>query len=157
MAVLFDNLQSVSVSQAYKSTFATDTASPSVLQPVKCPIEVCFSDEHQAQLAYFLRILKQASEQNRWIMFIGEEALVDKKLLESAGIDINKVLVLNNKKQISDPRLMEMALESGNCSAVIACGDIEHFTNDNIRQAAEYGASYAFVINHEAKRKITFH
>ncbi|WP_299015073.1 cell division inhibitor SulA [uncultured Photobacterium sp.] len=157
MAVLFDNLQSVSVSQAYKSTFSTHTASPSYSQPVKCPIEVNFSDEQQAQLAYFLRILKQANQQSRWIMFIGNDALIDKNLLQSAGIDLNKVLVLKNKKGLSAPRLMELALNSGNCSAVIASGDIECFTNKSIREAANNGASYAFVINREAKQNITLH
>lgn len=157
MTTYFDNSQSVTASQVYKSTCATAAHSPSSVQPVNCPIEVCFSDEAQAQLAYFLRLLKQASQQSRWIMFIGEEALIDKQLLKGAGIDINKVLLLKNKKGLSDEVLMEKALSCGNCSAVIATGHIESFQRHDIRQAAETGASYAFVINREFKNKVTLH
>lgn len=157
MTALFDNLQSVSVAQAYKSAFAAHTRSPSFSQSVKCPIEVCFSDEKQTQLAYFLRILKQASQQNRWIMFIGDEAMVDKRLLQGAGIDLNKVLLLKNKKGLSDQELMEKALNTGNCSAVIATGEIENFETEDIRQAADNGSSYAFVINRHTKNRLTFH
>lgn len=157
MTALFDNLQSVSASQAYKSAFAAHTSSPSFIQPVKCPIEVCFSDEKQTQLAYFLRILKQASQQSRWIMFIGDEAMIDKNLLQSAGIDLNKVLLLKNKKGLTEQKLMEKALSTGNCSAVIATGDVEHFETEEIRQAAENGSSYAFVINRHSKSRMTFH
>lgn len=157
MTALFDNLQSVSVSQAYKSTFAAQNHSTSFSQSVKCPIEVCFSDEKQTQLAYFLRILKQASQQNRWIMFIGEEAMIDKRLLKSAGIELNKVLLLKNKKGLQDQVLMKKALDTGNCSAVIATGEIEDFETDEIRQAADNGSSYAFVINRHTKNRLTFH
>lgn len=157
MTALFDNLQSVSASQAYKSTFAAHTSSPSFNQSVKCPIEVCFSDEKQTQLAYFLRILKQASQQSRWIMFIGDEAMIDKNLLQSAGIDLNKILLLKNKKGLSDQKLMEKSLSAGNCSAVIATGEVEDFQREEIRQAAENGSSYAFVINRETKNRVTLH
>ncbi|MCW8331292.1 cell division protein FtsZ [Photobacterium sp. SDRW27] len=157
MTALFDNLQSVSASHAYKTTFAANASSPSFNQSVKCPIEVCFSDEKQTQLAYFLRILKQASQQSRWIMFIGDEAMIDKKLLQSAGIDLHKVLLLKNKKGLSDYSLMEKALSTGNCSAVIATGDIEQFETEEIRQAAYNGSSYAFVINRATKSKLTIH
>jgi len=157
MTVLFDNLQSVSAAQVYKSAFATHTSSSSFNQPVKCPIEVCLSDEKQTQLAYFLRILKQASQQSRWIMFIGDEAMLDKNLLQSAEIDLNKVLLLRNKKGLTDQKLMEKALSTGNCSAVIATGNVENFESEEIRQAAENGSSYAFVINRRSKMKLTFH
>ncbi|WP_036824849.1 cell division inhibitor SulA, partial [Photobacterium sanctipauli] len=126
-------------------------------QYVECPIEVCFSDQSQTQLAYFLRILKQASQQNRWIMFIGQESVVDKNLLQTAGVDLNKVLVLTNKKGKSDQQLLEQALQAGNCSAVIATGDIEAFENPAIREAAQSGQSYAFVINRDTKANITVH
>lgn len=157
MTAYFDHLNSISASQAYKATFAAQTAAPASPHAVKCPIEVCFSDQMQTQLAYFLRILKQASLQNRWIMFIGQEALVDKNLLKSAGIDINKILVITNKKGLSDQQLMEKALRSGNCSAVIAVGDIENFANDTLREASDIGASYSFVINRHSKNNVTVH
>lgn len=157
MAAYLEHLHSISASQAYKATFTAQTAAPSSPKAVKCPIEVFFSDRTQTQLAYFLRILKQASEQNRWIMFIGQESLVDKNLLKSAGIDLHKVLVLTNKKGKSDQALMAQALRSGNCSAVIATGEIEAFTSTDIRDASDFGASYAFVINRDSKSQITFH
>lgn len=159
MAELFESQHSVSASQAYKSTYSSlQGSSVSIAQSVSCPIEVSFTDEHQTQLAYFLRLLKQANQENRWIMFIGHDALLDKKLLTSAGIDLNKVLVLHKTKGQSLSSLMERALKSGNCSAVITTGNIEAFQTAAIRQAAHNGKSLAFVINKEqAKQCITFH
>ena len=107
MAAYFEHLNTVSASQVYKATFNTTAEDASSSHTVSCPIEVSFNDERQAQLAYFLRILKQASQQNRWIMFIGQNALIDKNLLKSAGINLNKVLVLTNKKGKTDQELME--------------------------------------------------
>ncbi|PSU50117.1 cell division protein FtsZ [Photobacterium frigidiphilum] len=156
MTALLNNLQSVTASQAYKSTFTTNSTVPKY-QSVKCPIDVSFTDESQTQLAYFLRLLKQASLQSRWIMFIGDEAMIDKKLLISAGVDISKVLVLKNKKLLDDQALMTKALISGNCSAVIAAGNITSFQTDAIRQASEQGQTLAFVINHATKHKVTLH
>ncbi|MGR5062046.1 cell division inhibitor SulA [Photobacterium sp. DNB22_13_2] len=157
MAAYFEHQNTVSAAQVYKATFGAHTEGTPSPHTVNCPIEVSFNDESQAQLAYFLRILKQASQQNRWIMFIGQNALVDKNLLKSAGIDLNKVLVLNNKKSKSDQELMEKALRSGNCSAVIATGDIQHFASYAIREASDVGASFAFVINRDNKSQITYH
>ncbi|KMV32329.1 cell division protein FtsZ [Photobacterium swingsii] len=159
MAELFESQHSVSVSQAYKSTYSSLQGTPlSIAQSVSCPIEVTFSDEHQAQLAYFLRLLKQANLENRWIMFISHDALLDKKLLTNAGINLSKVLVLHKTKGKPLACLMEKALISGNCSAVIATGDIELFQTAAIRQAAHEGKSLAFVINKEqAQQRITFH
>ncbi|PSW13421.1 cell division protein FtsZ [Photobacterium rosenbergii] len=157
MAAYFEHLNTVSASQVYKATFNTTAEDASSSHTVSCPIEVSFNDESQAQLAYFLRILKQASQQNRWIMFIGQNALIDKNLLKSAGINLNKVLVLTNKKGKTDQELMEKALRSGNCSAVIATGDIQHFASYAMREASDTGASYAFVINRDEKSQITYH
>ena len=122
MNELFETLPSVSAAQAYKSTFSA-IQSPSIplCSSVTCPIEVSFSDEHQTELAYFLRLLKQANNENRWIMFIGHDAVLDKKLLESAKIDLSKVLVLQKTKSKSLPKLMEC---TKNCSAVISSGEI---------------------------------
>ncbi|MCQ1061275.1 cell division inhibitor SulA [Photobacterium sp. DNB23_23_1] len=157
MAAYFEHQNTVSASQVYKATFAAQPEGSSSPHNVNCPIEVSFNDESQAQLAYFLRILKQASQQNRWIMFIGQNSLIDKNLMKSAGINLNKVLVLANKKSKTDQELMEKALRSGNCSAVIATGDIQHFASYAIREASDAGASYAFVINRDDKSQITYH
>lgn len=157
MATHFEHLHAVSASQAYKATFASHAHTPSSSIKVQCPIEVSFSDDTQTQLAYFLRLLKQASQQNRWVTFIGHEALVDKNLLQSAGIDLNKVLVVCNKKGHSVQELMIQALQSGNSSAVIVTGDILDFTSGAIRDAAILSESFAFVINRQAKQQMTIH
>ncbi|GAL03732.1 cell division inhibitor SulA [Photobacterium aphoticum] len=157
MTAFYNNLESISVSQAYKASMAFSQEHAITPQAVNCPIEVCFNTEMQTQLAYFLRILKQASQQNRWIMFIGQDALIDKRLLKNAGVDINKVLVLTHKKGLSDQALMEKALASDNCSAVIALGHIGDFSSHAIRAAAERSNSYAFVLNPNSKGHVNFH
>ena len=157
MTAFYDNLESISVSQAYKATMSLPAEAAITPHTVKCPIEVCFNTHMQTQLAYFLRILKQASQQNRWIMFIGQEALIDKRLLKNAGVDINKVLVLTQKKGLSDAALMEKALACGNCSAVVALGDIANFSAQTLRHAAERSGSFAFVLNPNSKGQVNFH
>ncbi|UTM58767.1 SulA-like leucine-rich domain-containing protein [Photobacterium sp. CCB-ST2H9] len=146
MTAHLDSFQSVTASQVYKSTFVSHSSTLSSNR-VQYPIEVSFCDQEMAQLAYLLRLLKQASEQNRWIMFIGEDALLDRNLMKSAGIDVNKVLLLKKKIGQSTQALMAKALHMGNCSAVIASGNILEYCNQTIHDAAIHGDAMAFIIN----------
>ncbi|MDO6708746.1 cell division inhibitor SulA [Photobacterium sp. 1_MG-2023] len=145
MTAQLDSFQSVTASQVYKSTFLSPASPLSSIQ-VQYPIEVSFCDQEQAQLAYLLRLLKQASAQNRWIMFIGHDALLDRNLLKSASVDLNKVILLNKKDGQQTQALMAKALQMGNCSAVIACGDVRDYCNRTIHEAAIHGNAMAFVI-----------
>ncbi|KDM91290.1 cell division inhibitor SulA [Photobacterium galatheae] len=146
MTAHLDSFQSLTASQVYQSTFLSHASSLSSSQ-VRYPIEVSFCDQEMIQLAYLLRLLRQASEQNRWIMFIGEDALLDRNLLKSAGIDINKVLLLKKKNGQSAQELMAKALHMGNCSAVITSGNIHEYCNPTIHDAAIHGNAMAFIIN----------
>ncbi|MEI8595679.1 SulA-like leucine-rich domain-containing protein [Photobacterium sp. Hal280] len=156
MTAQLDSIQSVTASQVYKSTFLSHSSSLSS-NPVQYPIEVSFCDHEQAQLAYLLRLLKQASEQNRWIMFIGADALLDRQLLSNAGVDINKVLVLKEKNRQSTQVLMAKALHMGNCSAVIASGNVKEYCNQTIHDAAIHGNSMAFIINRTQQANTLLH
>ncbi|CEO39045.1 cell division protein FtsZ [Photobacterium kishitanii] len=156
MKALMQAQEFITASEVYKATFGSCSnvfESPSMA----VPIEVSYSEQQQVQLAYFLRLLKQANEENRWIMFIGQDALLDKRLLINAGIDINKVLLLRNTKNQSKHLLMAKALEMGNCSAVIVAGEIESFNTPIISMAAEHGKTLAFVLNQNVKAQLTFH
>ncbi|MHA6612928.1 cell division inhibitor SulA [Photobacterium damselae] len=155
MAALSTAIHSVTVSQAYKTTTANHSSLTTLA--VNCPIAVSFCDEQQTQLAYLLRLLKQASAENRWIMFLGQEALLDKELMIQAGIDIKKILVLKNKRGMTDHDLMVKALRTGNCSAVIANGDISDFQTQSICDATVKGHSTAFVVRNTSKNTHTFH
>ncbi|KKC99187.1 SulA-like leucine-rich domain-containing protein [Photobacterium halotolerans] len=156
MTAQSDSIQSVTASQVYKSTFLSHSSSLSS-NPVQYPIEVSFCDHEQAQLAYLLRLLKQASEQNRWIMFIGADALLDRQLLSNAGVDINKVLVLKEKHRQSTQALMAKALHMGNCSAVIASGNVQDYCNQTIHDAAIHGNSMAFIVNRTQQASSLLH
>ena len=156
MKSLMHTQESTTASDVYKATL-TSHASTCQSPPRIIPIEVSYSEQQQAQLAYFLRLLKQANQENRWIMFIGQDALLDKHLLINAGIDINKVLLLKNIKNQSKHLLMIKALEMGNCSAVIVSGEIETFNTPLIRMAAEQSKTLAFVLNQNVKVQLTFH
>lgn len=146
---------SITASQVYKSTF---TAHPTALsEAVGQTIEVSYSVEQQTQLAYFLRLLKKANNENRWIMFVGYDALIDKSLLKNAGIDINKVLLLKASEHQSKHNLLVKALEMGNCSAVIVAGDIEQFDTPLVNSAAKNGKAMAFVLNKNLTTHLTVH
>lgn len=156
MKTLMQTQEFITASDAYKATFSSCSSvfeSPSMA----VPIEVSYSEQQQVELAYFLRLLKQANEENRWIMFIGQDALLDKRLLINAGININKVLLLRNTKNQSKHLLMVKALEMGNCSAVIVSGAIETFNTSIITMAAEQGKTLAFVLNQNVKARLTLH
>lgn len=156
MKALMQTQEFITASDVYKATFGSHLNG--IESPSRAvPIEVSYSEQQQAQLAYFLRLLKQANEENRWIMFIGQDALLDKQLLINAGIDINKVLLLKNAKNQSKHLLMAKALEMGNCSAVIVTGEIEAFNTPIITTAAEQGKTLAFVLNQNIKAQLTFH
>ena len=148
---------SITASQVYKSTFAADSTQQPLSATVGQPIEVSYSAEQQTQLAYFLRLLKKANSENRWIMFIGYDALIDKSLLKNAGIDINKVLLLKTPANQSKHNLMVKALEMGNCSAVIVAGEIEKFDTPLINSAATHGKAMAFVLNKNTTAHLTVH
>ncbi|WP_297481697.1 SulA-like leucine-rich domain-containing protein [uncultured Photobacterium sp.] len=156
MKLLMHTQGSTTASDVYKATL--DSHVDIYQSPTRIvPIEVSYSEQQQAQLAYFLRLLKQANQENRWIMFIGQDALLDKRLLINAGIDINKVLLLKNMKNQSKHLLMVKALEMGNCSAVIVTGEIETFNTPLITTAAEQSKTLAFVLNQNVKAQLTFH
>ncbi|PSU26430.1 cell division protein FtsZ [Photobacterium phosphoreum] len=156
MKALIQTQEFITASDVYKATLSSHAdISPS--PPRIVPIEVSYSEHQQAQLAYFLRLLKQANQENRWIMFIGQDALLDKRLLINAGIDINKVLLLKNMKNQSKHLLMLKALEMGNCSAVIVTGEIEAFNTPIITMAAEQSKTLAFILNQNVKAQLTFH
>ncbi|WP_232575535.1 cell division inhibitor SulA [Photobacterium carnosum] len=156
MKSLMHTQESITASDAYKATLSSHAdiyQSP----PRVISIEVSYSEQQQAQLAYFLRLLKQANQENRWIMFIGQDALLDKRLLINAGIDLNKVLLLKNIKNKSKHLLVVKALEMGNCSAVIVSGEIETFNTSIITMAAKQSKTLAFVLNQNVKAQLTFH
>ncbi|PSW66503.1 SulA-like leucine-rich domain-containing protein [Photobacterium leiognathi] len=146
---------SITASQVYKSTFTAHSTSLS--EAVGQTIEVSYSAEQQTQLAYFLRLLKKANNENRWIMFVGYDALIDKSLLKNAGIDINKVLLLKASEHQSKHNLLVKALEMGNCSAVIVAGDIEQFDTPLVNSAAKNGKAMAFVLNKNLTTHLTVH
>ncbi len=156
MKSLMHTQESITASDAYKATLSSHAdiyQSP----PRVISIEVSYSEQQQAQLTYFLRLLKQANQENRWIMFIGQDALLDKRLLINAGIDLNKVLLLKNIKNQSKHLLVVKALEMGNCSAVIVSGEIETFNTSIITMAAKQSKTLAFVLNQNVKAQLTFH
>ncbi|WP_305415981.1 SulA-like leucine-rich domain-containing protein [Photobacterium leiognathi] len=146
---------SITASQVYKPTFTAHSTALS--EAVGQTIEVSYSAEQQTQLAYFLRLLKKANNENRWIMFVGYDALIDKSLLKNAGIDINKVLSLKASEHQSKHNLLVKALEMGNCSAVIVAGDIEQFDTPLVNSAAKNGKAMAFVLNKNLTTHLTVH
>ena len=156
MKTLMQTQEFITASDAYKATLSSCSGvfeSPLMV----VPIEVSYSEQQQVEWAYFLRLLKQANEENRWIMFIGQDALLDKRLLINAGINLNKVLLLRNTKKQSKHLLMVKALEMGNCSAIIVSGAIETFNTSIITMAAEQSKTLAFVLNQNVKAQLTFH
>nr|WP_086937991.1 SulA-like leucine-rich domain-containing protein [Thaumasiovibrio occultus] len=77
-------------------------------------------------LPMLLRTLKTLSEQNKWIIFVGKDALINRNVLMAAGINLNKVRML---KQCYDVETtVEAIIDSGNYSAIVSAKPLP---NDN--------------------------
>ena len=91
--------------------------------------------------------LQQASDQSRWILFIGQQSVINKQHLIEYGIDLNKVLFLKETKHHTHSELIEKALKFGNFSSIITHGQSALLLSFASRQAMIQHQTRVFFLN----------
>lgn len=92
-------------------------------------------------------LLAQLSHEDRWFAWIAPPTNLPRSLLESAGIDLNKIILLYPDAQHSVLQLAKKALSAGTCHAVISWAEqISEHEIKNLEQSAKEGRSNGILI-----------
>jgi len=114
--------------------------------------EIITSDEETSNLAMLLPLLATLSKDDRWFAWVSPPKNLPKALLESAGIALDKVMLLYPDEHNSALLLAKKALSAGTCHAVISWGgDLSEHEMSNLEQSARAGASHGILIRKRAK------
>jgi cell division inhibitor SulA len=92
-------------------------------------------------------LLAQLSHEDRWFAWISPPVNLPRSLLQNAGIDLNKVILLYPDAQHSVLQLAKKALSAGTCHAVISWSEeISEHEIKNLEQSAQQGRSNGILI-----------
>ena len=92
-------------------------------------------------------LLAQLSHEDRWFAWISPPVNLPRALLQDAGIDLNKVILLYPDAQHSVLQLAKKALSAGTCHAVISWAEeISEHEIKNLEQSAQQGRSNGILI-----------
>ena len=84
------------------------------------PITTLQTNSHgKTELAQYASQLAQLSQQGQWIVLINPANISYKQMLASAGVRMDRVLLVHTKDEVETLWAMEKALTSGTSSAVI--------------------------------------
>ena len=94
---------------------------PSADMNLAQPITTLQTQTHgKLELNQYASQLAQLSQQGRWIVLINPANISYKQMLASAGVRMDRVLLVHTKDEIETLWAMEKALTSGTSSAVIS-------------------------------------
>ena len=114
--------------------------------------EIITSDEEASSLTMLLPLLATLSKDDRWFAWVSPPKHLPKSLLESAGIALEKVMLLYPDEHNSALMLAKKALSAGTCHAVISWGgDLSEHEMSNLEQSARIGASHGILIRKRIK------
>lgn len=100
-----------------------------------------------ADMPMLMPLLAQLSHEDRWFAWIAPPINLPKSLLQDAGIDLKKVILLYPDENHSVQQLAEKALSTGTCHAVISwAGDISDDAFQRLEKSARQGASNGILI-----------
>ena len=130
---------------------------PGLIRPVAPPsdhsglagkvTEIVLQSSDFEQMTMLLPLLAQLSNDDRWFAWIAPPATLPKALLEAAGIDLNKVMLLQTDQGHSAYQLACQALKAGTCHAVISWpGALSDAELSGLEDAAHNGQSHGIVI-----------
>jgi len=113
-------------------------------------VELSYSAEGCGELQLLLPLLAQLSQQPRWIIWIDPPHIPFPAALAAAGVDLGRILMVHSKGPREPGWVMEQALRSGGCSAVL--GWLPQADQRMIRRlqlAASQQPVYGFLLRHE--------
>ncbi len=109
--------------------------------------EIILQDEDEYNFQLLMPLLAQLSKDDRWFAWIAPPRKMPKDWLIQAGIDINKIMVLQPDPDHNEMDLATRALETGTCHAVISWpGYLSADDFDQLQMAAIAGQSHAILI-----------
>ena len=82
--------------------------------------EIILADEDEYNFHLLMPLLAQLSRDDRWFAWIAPPLKLPRAWLLQAGIDINKIIMLQPSNAHSTLALALRALETGTCHAVIS-------------------------------------
>ncbi|OMH38723.1 cell division inhibitor SulA [Motiliproteus sp. MSK22-1] len=122
------------------------------LQP-KTPVmagkitEIILQDEDEYNFQLLMPLLAQLSKDDRWFAWIAPPKKMPRAWLLEAGIDINKIMVLQPDQEHNELELATKALQTGTCHAVISWpGQLDETDFEQLQFAAKRGQSHAILI-----------
>jgi len=109
--------------------------------------EIVVQDENFSNIPMLMPLLAQLSQDDRWFVWIAPPVLLPKNLLIEAGIDLNKVILLNPDNKHSTFELAKQALSTGTSHAVISWpGYLNDQEFNDLENAAKKGQSHGIII-----------
>lgn len=124
----------------YRSTTLSSGMSGKITQ-------IIMPDEDEYNFQLLMPLLAQLSRDDRWFAWIAPPLKLPKQWLLEAGIDINKIMMLQPKTELDTLELAQKALRTGTCHAVISWpGQVSKEQLGQLELAAKSGHSHAIVI-----------
>ncbi len=109
--------------------------------------EIIVQNDDCNSMPMLMPLLAQLSNDNRWFVWIAPPVLLPKQLLLEAGIDLQKVILLNPDSKHSTFELAKQALSTGTSHAVISWpGFLSDEQLNDLESAASKGQSHGIVI-----------
>ena len=114
--------------------------------------EIITCDEEASSLTMLLPLLATLSKDDRWFAWVSPPKNLPRSLLQSAGIALDKVMLLYPDEHNSSLMLAKKALSAGTCHAVISwAGDLSEHEMSNLEHSARIGASHGILIRKRIK------
>lgn len=109
--------------------------------------EIVVQDDNFSNIPMLMPLLAQLSQDDRWFVWIAPPVLLPKQLLLDAGIDLNKVILLNPDNKHSTYALAKQALSTGTSHSVISWpGYLSEGELNELEGAAKEGQSHGIII-----------
>jgi cell division inhibitor SulA len=109
--------------------------------------QIIMADQHEYNFQLLMPLLAQLSQDDRWFAWIAPPLKLPKQWLLEAGIDINKIMMLQPSENNDTLELARKALNTGTCHAVISWpGQLDTEELEQLEQAARHGRSHAILI-----------
>ncbi len=109
--------------------------------------QIIVQDEDEYNFQLLMPLLAQLSRDDRWFAWIAPPLKLPKHWLLEAGIDINKIMMLQPRGSHDTLALARKALATGTCHAVISWPrQISQEQLAQLEDAARHGRSHAILI-----------
>lgn len=109
--------------------------------------EIVVQNDDFNSIPMLMPLLAQLSKDDRWFVWIAPPVSLPKQTLLAAGIDLQKVILLNPDDKHSTCELAKQALSTGTSHAVISWpGYLSESELNELESAAQQGQSHGIVI-----------